>query len=121
MKHNKRLACVECPFRRDSLRGWLGPDKAEEVIRAVLGESEYACHMDVTRSIQTKGGVLYDGHVAAEPEDVEQCAGAVICANKSHKRYRHSELAGHQSQVERSDDQIMTAWEFLEYHKGTKS
>ena len=42
--------CRECPWRKDSAPGWLGPQSADEWLRAVHGETPIACHMTIPRS-----------------------------------------------------------------------
>ena len=32
--------CADCPFRKDSLKGWLGADRMEEI----LGQESFVCH-----------------------------------------------------------------------------
>lgn len=65
-------------------------------------------------------GVAIDANgriVAGHPEKIEQCAGAIICANKSHKLYRDEILQGHQKIVLSTAGDIMDVWQFLRHHK----
>jgi hypothetical protein len=118
LKHNKRKPCKECPFLKTSVAGWLGPDSAQEVTSRVHGEAEYPCHMDVDVSIKRDGSFIQNGHTCAHPDKVEQCVGAIICANKSFKRYRVPELAAHQDAVKGCPEEkdVMNAWEFKKHH-----
>lgn len=45
MKDNLKQPCVECPFRKKSLRGWLGGLSAQMTHDLVLAEANFACHM----------------------------------------------------------------------------
>lgn len=36
--------CNDCPWRRDSLNGWLGGHSAEEFVRIAGSDIPYACH-----------------------------------------------------------------------------
>lgn len=109
MKHNLKTPCSECPFRTTAMKGWLGPDTPQEVMRRVHGESGYPCHMSVTeeaKSLPDDEDVTYD--------IVEQCAGAVIHANQTAKCYfRDPALAAHQDTVGKTK---VLGFEFLKYH-----
>ena len=101
--------CGECPFRKNALPGWLGPWKsAEELLRPVMGEVGFICHM----SLQTD----YDEARGIDESKHKLCAGSLICANKSFKSYRNPDLAAAQKKFGR-DEGIMDQWEFVERHK----
>lgn len=51
MKDNLKEPCKECPFRKNSLNGWLGNLTAKETHDAVLNEADFACHMTRKRAI----------------------------------------------------------------------
>jgi hypothetical protein len=98
-----KKACAECPFRRTSMKGYLGPwESPQALIQQAFSEGGFACHMTVG-----EGGNEYRYRV---------CAGSLVCANKSVKLYRDRNLQRLQSQAEDSGD-IMGAREFCEYHK----
>jgi hypothetical protein len=87
MKTTLRTPCDKCPFRRDSLRGWLGPWDVEGLLWH-LGRGTFACHKTIVRDDQ--------------PEDeLTSCAGAAIFLNNKHERSRHWKMAEHQDNVER--------------------
>lgn len=44
MKYNLKSPCDECPFRKDSLPGWLGGNTALQTFRHVTNEGDFACH-----------------------------------------------------------------------------
>lgn len=52
-----KAPCANCPFRKDSLKGWLGAERMEEILDA----QSFTCH-------KTGGGDKTD-------EDLRQCAG----------------------------------------------
>lgn len=50
--------CKDCPFRKDTLKGWLGAERMKEI----LAQTSFVCHKT------TRG----------ENEDRKQCAGHMI-------------------------------------------
>ena len=49
---NMAAPCANCPFRKDSLKGWLGRDRMTEI----LNSSTFVCHKDNT--LQCAGHML---------------------------------------------------------------
>lgn len=124
MKHEKKRPCGECPFYNDSLPGWLGNDSPQAVIDAVNSEGGYACHMSIDRVIRKGGGVIHNGKLCANVDEVQQCVGAILCATKSFKLYRKGPLRSQQDCLDRLDEDrsnILDTWEFLKYHAKGKS
>lgn len=110
MKFNKKAPCAECPFRKDAMAGWLGPDTPEEVLTKVHSEGGYPCHMDMEGKPTNKDGV--------DCTEVEQCAGAVLSANASCKTYRDPELWAMQLKLrEGAPTPILDQFQFLKHHK----
>jgi hypothetical protein len=68
--------CNECPWRRESLPGWLGPHDAEEWINLVHGDGQVACHKtivvsdDPTGTTTCSGSAIYRRNVAKSPRGV---------------------------------------------------
>lgn len=60
-----KTPCIECPWRRDSAAGHLGPHDAKTWAQAAHGESAIACHATITGEDWTDPGM-------------RQCAGAAI-------------------------------------------
>jgi hypothetical protein len=52
MKPPTGTPCGECPWRRKSLPGWLGPHTAEEWNAGVHGDHEIACHLTIPDDFQ---------------------------------------------------------------------
>ena len=83
--------CSDCPWRRDSVPGWLGNLGPQEWVYAAHGEARIDCHV----------------HVGA------QCAGAATYRSNVAKRPRDPETLVLPSDRER----VFATWqEFLEYH-----
>lgn len=45
-----KAPCAACPFRRDSLPGWLGDATPEDFMAAVLGDAPMPCHETIDYS-----------------------------------------------------------------------
>ena len=96
--------CAECPFRRHSLRGWLGPwteleNGATAFVMDSFTEEGVFCHMAVDRGVTTK-----------------RCVGSLICANLSAKRFRSPPAQGAQDALKGEWPDIMDAQQFIAYH-----
>jgi len=52
---NVKKPCKDCPFRKDSSKGWLGEKRASEILRAGL----FVCHKK--RKLQCAGHMLING------------------------------------------------------------
>lgn len=95
--------CRECPFRRTSMKGYLGPwPNPEEIIRQAFSEAGFTCHMTINDR--------------KNPNKYRVCTGSLVCANKSAKLYRDHNLQRLQGKAEDPGD-IMGMREFCEYHK----
>lgn len=92
--------CNECPWRRDSTPGHLGPHSAEEWVAAAHGEGAIACHLTITDSNWTDEGM-------------RQCAGAATFRANVLKVPRNPTIA-----VAKVDKERVFGWndEFMEHH-----
>ena len=66
MKNNLTKPCNECPFRKDSLKGWLGGETAQSTFDMVKSETDFACHK--TRS--------------KKPTEMSRCRGFLLFTRK---------------------------------------
>lgn len=64
----RRNPCGDCPWRVNSLPGWLGPHSADEWLAMAHGEGPIACHTTIV------GDENGDGDW--DHPDILQCAGA---------------------------------------------
>lgn len=96
------VPCNECPFRKDSIQGYLGPwPSPQDLVEQAFSEAGFACHKTVK--------------VSGVPEGTSICAGSLACANLSAKQYRDHILRNYQTMVGIRDD-VWTAWDFVKYH-----
>jgi hypothetical protein len=59
--------CSDCPWRRDSLHGWLGGLTSQQWVRAAHGDEVIDCH--VHTGAQCAGAAIYRANVAKLPRD----------------------------------------------------
>jgi hypothetical protein len=97
VKKQHTSPCSDCPWRRDSVPGWLGAHTAGEWVAMAHGETRIECH---TRKYASGGG----------PE----CAGAAIYRANVHKSPRFPTL-----RLPQNVNKVF-AWftEFLKHHGG---
>ena len=93
--------CKECPFKKNSLRGWLGGVSVADSIEIALSESDFHCHM--TR----------------ETSKVKHCAGRMLFASKTAKKFRNQEMEEIRLSILKNNgvDEILNVTEFKEHHK----
>lgn len=93
--------CSDCPWRINSLPGWLGPLDATEWIGLVLSDAPIACHQTIVKSGEWTPGV-------------RQCAGAADFRANICKVPRDHNVAGGSP----NDAVLMDVQAFLEHHTG---
>lgn len=102
--------CNECPFRKNSLPGWLGEwSSPEELFGFVItAEQSFPCHLSMT-----------DRNGDDKPQsDMSYCRGAVMFMKKIGKLPRNRELAKMVNSVNREElDNILDLPGFLSHHK----
>lgn len=96
-----KVACNECPWRRESAPGWLGPMDADEWVALVHSEEAIACHI----TIEEEGDWTTPG--------IRQCAGAATYRGNVCKRPRDPEVALLPAD---RDKVFATPGQFLEHH-----
>lgn len=65
MLPNMKTPCKNCPFRKDSLKGWLGKERITEIVNA----SSFVCHKKT--DLQCAGFMILKG----QESDFVQLAG----------------------------------------------
>ena len=105
--------CKECPFHKESSRGWLGHHKIEEVMHMQQTDYPFTCHM------QRKDDSVLDDVINGE---IDVCRGYVASASKSAKLFGQHPVYGQpmrelQKQITEEDkEQVLTRWEFKPHH-----
>lgn len=100
-----KVPCNECPFRKNSLPGYLGGFSTQETLQAVTGEDNFDCHL--TRE---------DG------EERMACAGRMLFASSLGKSFRRKDLEQIRLQLKESTpqeikDNILSYKEFKKHHE----
>lgn len=98
--------CKECPFMPKAVKGWLGPDTADQVMQKVHGEGGYVCHTSIAGGRQA---------------NARQCTGAILHANKSFKIYRNPKLRELQDKWDGKGKEfnVLDRQQFEEHHKNS--
>jgi hypothetical protein len=108
-KLDRRYPCSDCPWRRNSRRGWLGEDKPVSFFRSTItNEGEFPCHLDIN----------YDDPNWRKTQlaNASLCAGQLIFFRNWLKTPRIPVLAAAVRAVHTSRKVFETPTEFLRHH-----
>lgn len=98
--------CRECPWRRDSTWGYLGPHTAQEWVEQAHGEAIIACHMTI-KDVEPGGDGDWN-HPA-----MRQCRGAAIFRRNVGKNHRRPDVP---SGPHDTETVFATNGEFIDHH-----
>lgn len=104
----RKSPCAECPFRRSSIKGYLGADDPEHFLGLTTRDADMPCHMDIDYSDP-------DWRETQEP-DAPLCVGGLQFQNNTHKLARPADMAEAQRVVGTNDNVFATPEEFLIHH-----
>ena len=107
MKFDRSQPCSKCPFRRESVPGWLGGHPPQDLVAVVLRDGAWPCH-------QTHDGMSFEA--ARQHPRVQHCGGAAAFANNLSKVSRDPEVAKHQRLVGKRADVFGLPQEFIDHH-----
>ena len=98
MEYQKK-PCSECPFRKESTKGWLGGFSVPETLQAAGSEYSFECHL-------TRSTVL-----------TKECAGRLLFASKTCKSFRNKDLEAAREVLEKSNSlEDILGFEFSQHH-----
>lgn len=131
MKYIRLTPCAECPFRKKSCPGWLGPDtgRAAALINEIAGRVEiqkgvfvgcepmdYACHTHTAALIE-KHGADEDGRLPIElAGQVTHCVGALLFLNAIHKLPHDRVKCDAMKKVRSKVPMLSSIKEYVEHH-----
>lgn len=84
--------CKECPWRRESLAGWLGPMDADEWVVLAHSDQPIACHLTIGSTLDGTESPEVAAEFWAAP-NVRQCAGAATYRSNVCKSPRDPNVA----------------------------
>lgn len=103
-----KTPCSDCPFRKDSIAGWLSEYTTQDLHSLVMNEIPFPCHMTHDRDLE------FDEAGEAE---TPLCAGALRYMRKAGKSPRRQDLAFLLKSIDRNDcENILSVPEFFKHH-----
>lgn len=67
-----KTPCGECPFKKTSLKGWLGGITLEETLETANADQDFLCHASGRNEVK------------------RQCAGRLLYSSKTAKMFRNT-------------------------------
>jgi len=100
--------CKECPWRRESVPGWLGPHPAKDWVALAHSDAQIACHLTIPEDTPEDGSDL---------DQMTTCSGAAIFRANVCKAPRT--LRGLDDYRLEADREAVFGWndQFLEHHE----
>lgn len=104
--------CPECPYRKTSLRGWLGESwsNPQRFLTQLDIPQLHPCHM----SVEWDSDEIED---EIDLDDKPICAGAIHFMNNSFKRSRYPEVLVLQEKLGKSDEVFKNTMDFIQHHQ----
>lgn len=128
VQYNRKLPCNACPFRPNSLPGWLGDYAPAEIIDCIRYEIPFYCHQEIENLPQSGTIDLETAQLNAEAngydmEDwrmhldaINHCAGALIMAKKMAKLPRDRRASNAVKNISLNAPVFQTPEDFIDYH-----
>lgn len=114
----KKKMCGECPFKKDSMKGWLGGETVEQTLNAQQHEHLFSCH-------QTRGSSEEVNEVFIKRGEQPICKGFLLSAKLSAKMFGQHPTNGKELKrlvdemniSEEEREVVLKRHEFREHHK----
>ncbi len=104
MINNLKKPCNECPFKKDSLKGWLGGETPESTMEFMFHEADFACHNTRHKKL----------------EEMSRCRGFLLFTRKAGKLPKYNkELGEIVSKIDfktACESNILSVPEFKKHH-----
>lgn len=110
-----KAVCKVCPFKKDSMQGYLGPHTTEEILDVMQFDMPFACHPQRRDDPQETEALMLKG-------EVQICRGYVASASKSAKMFGQHPVFGKQMrdlqlEITAEDKEVvLNRWNFKKYH-----
>lgn len=106
----KKEACKECPYRKDSIHGWLGGSSGdpEGFLQQLNRPNVHPCHKEVNWEDEE--------NLEASIQKANVCTGALQFMNNDCKLSRFPEVTKLQDDVEHSDQIFRNRRDFIKHH-----
>lgn len=120
MKFDLKKPCRECPFRTDSLKGWLGKERAADIIDGMyVKDQTFSCHKTVEYSEdldEETGDQLINNRV-----NEQHCAGAMILMERKGRANQLMRIAERlriydRNKLKMDSPVFQTQKEFIKHH-----
>lgn len=116
MRFDLRIPCPECPFRHESLAGWLGSNTPEDMAKMASAGARMPCHCTVDYE-----DPMWRDKMERPNSSVQQCAGALAAARHQAVLPRDTAL---RSQMENLDPEamnmVMNLFAFMDHHNAAE-
>jgi len=94
---NRKTPCKNCPFRKDTLKGWLGAER----MKGIIQQRSFVCHKTTQK----------------EMKDRLQCAGHMILMGEDNGFVSLAKLFGHDTQLKGQDLIFDSKEDCIDHHK----
>lgn len=111
MKANKK-PCGECPYRKNSIEGWLGEDSHNPTrfLQQLEGPMIHPCHKAVDYEQSSE-------EVDEQSINAPRCAGALQFMNNSLMLSKYKEVAQLQKELGKNPDVMQFKHNFIKHHE----
>ena len=111
-----KTPCETCPFRKDSMGGFLGGTELAEWVAAWQADCPFPCHNTVS---DDDIAAIRDGDLSPL-DDAAYCVGALICMRNSAKAPRNTEVRKVTREIEPDRDTVFDHFRHFYSHHGGK-
>lgn len=108
----RKKMCGECPFKKDSPKGWLGGETVEDTLNAQQFEQLFSCHKHRKDDTEENDKLIKEGKQPI-------CKGFLLSAKLSAKMFGQAELKRLTNEMEITEQErenTLKRWEFREHH-----
>lgn len=121
MANSKPSPCNECPFRRTSWKGYVGPHaSANEILTLVHYDGKFPCHVAANKEAEKPENRDKEFAEVAMSPKVVHCVGSLAYRNNTCKRPspHYPEMTAQQEAAGKRDDVFRDPMEMMQYHDG---